>query len=115
MSLLPIEAHNEYGVCFHIKVVSQGSTNALSFPCSGNPLSSGRWSTDGCVRNDNLSNSTHTVCQCTHLTNFAILLSARPLALSRAVALSLEIIGYIGVSLSVIAMVATIITLVFLR
>ena len=67
------------------------------------------------MRNDRLSNSTHTVCECTHLTNFAILLSAQPLGLPAGVALSLSVIGYIGVALSVVAMVATIISLVFLR
>ena len=49
---------------------------------SSDPLVNGRWDTEGCVRNDNLSNSTQTVCECTHLTNFAILLSAR-LGISR--------------------------------
>ncbi len=44
---------------------------------SSDPLVNGRWDTEGCVRNDGLSNSTQTVCECTHLTNFAILLSAR--------------------------------------
>ena len=67
------------------------------------------------MRNDNLSNSTHTVCECTHLTNFAILLSAKPLTLPSAVALSLSIIGYIGVALSATAMLATIISLMCLR
>ena len=69
------------------------------------------------MRNDRLSNSTHTVCECTHLTNFAILLSAQPLGLPAGVALdlSLSVIGYIGEALSVAAIVATIISLVFLR
>ena len=82
---------------------------------SGSPLVSGRWDTEGCVRNDSLSNSTHTVCECTHLTNFAILLSARPLDLPAGVALSLSVIGYIGVALSVAAMVATIVALAALK
>ncbi len=67
------------------------------------------------MKNETLSNSTQTVCECTHLTNFAILLSARPLNLSPGVGLSLEIIGYIGISLSVLAMLATIFALTFLR
>ncbi|XP_064399841.1 uncharacterized protein LOC135346210 isoform X4 [Halichondria panicea] len=82
---------------------------------SDNLLANGRWDTEGCVRNDSLSNSTQTVCECTHLTNFAILLSAQPLNIPSGVALSLSIIGYIGVSLSVIAMLATIVALVFFR
>ena len=67
------------------------------------------------MRNDRLSNSTHTVCECTHLTNFAILLSAQPLDLPAGVALSLSVIGYIGVALSVVAMVATIVALAALK
>ena len=79
-------------------------------------LVSGRWNTTGCVRNDSRSTSTQTVCECTHLTNFAILLSAKPgLTLPSAVALSLSIIGYIGVALSVTAMLATIVSLVSLK
>ena len=78
-------------------------------------LVSGRWDTKGCVRNDSLSNSTHTVCECTHLTNFAILLSAQPLDLPDTVALSLSVIGYIGVALSTVAMVATIVALAALK
>ena len=82
---------------------------------SSDSLVNGRWDTEGCVRNDSISNSTQTVCECTHLTNFAILLSARPLNISFVVGLSLSIIGYTGVSLSVIAMLATIVALVFFR
>ena len=78
------------------------------------PLVSGRWDTEGCVRNDRLSNSTHTVCECTHLTNFAILLSAKPIS-DPVHSFALGVIGYIGVSLSVLAMLCTIAALVFLR
>ena len=66
------------------------------------------------MRNDSLSNSTHTVCECTHLTNFAILLSARPI-LDPVNSFVLGVIGYIGVSLSVLAMLSTIVALVFLK
>ena len=65
------------------------------------------------MRNDSLSNSTHTVCECTHLTNFAILLSAQPI-LDLVNSFALSVIGYIGVSLSVAAMLCTITALVFL-
>ena len=66
------------------------------------------------MRNDSLSNSTHTVCECTHLTNFAILLSAQPIS-DPVNSFALSVIGYIGVSLSVAAMLGTITALVFLR
>ena len=40
---------------------------------------SGRWSREGCTRNDEESEPTRTVCECNHLTHFAILLSPRAL------------------------------------
>ncbi|XP_064406818.1 adhesion G-protein coupled receptor G2-like isoform X2 [Halichondria panicea] len=81
---------------------------------SDSRLVNGRWNTTGCERNDSLSNSTHTVCECTHLTNFAILLSSQPIV-EGVHGFALEVIGYIGVSLSVLAMLATIVALVYLR
>ena len=75
-----------------------------------NILSIGEWSRRGCSRNANLSNTFVTVCECTHLTHFAILLSASPPNFSDPVALSLEIIGYVGVSISLVAMALTITT-----
>ena len=77
-----------------------------------NILSAGQWSDRGCARNENLSNNSITVCECDHLTHFAILLSAAPLNLTDAVVLSLEIIGYVGVSVSLVAMGLTIFTFV---
>ena len=86
----------------------------LIISCSDSRLVNGRWNIRGCERNDSLSNSTHTVCECTHLTNFAILLSSQPIV-GGVHAFVLEVIGYIGVSLSVLAMLATIVALVYLR
>ena len=73
------------------------------------------WSDKGCVKNGLLSNDTRTVCECNHLTHFAILLSARPQQLSEGVTLSLNIIGYVGVAVSLVAMTLTVITFVMLR
>ena len=56
-----------------------------------------------------------TVCKCNHLTHFAILLSARPLQISPQKILSLQIIGYIGVSVSLVAMAATVFVFLFLK
>ncbi len=78
-------------------------------------LSSGEWSDRNCSRNDTLSNISVTVCECTHLTHFAILLSAATQQLSAGVTLSLEIIGYVGVTVSLVAMAITIITLLALK
>ncbi len=54
------------------------------------------------------------MCECTHLTNFAILLSSQPIV-GGVDAFILGLIGYIGVSLSVLAMLATIVALAYLR
>ena len=45
-------------------------------------LSAGQWSERGCNRSENLSNTSVTVCECNHLTHFAIFLSAAPLNLT---------------------------------
>ena len=80
--------------------------------CSNRPgavLYPGRWSKEGCETNSSL---TQTVCKCNHLTHFAILLSARPLKCQQ---FALQIIGYIGVSLSLVAMAATVVVFIFLK
>ena len=71
-----------------------------------------QWSTEGCKTS---FTSTSTVCKCNHLTHFAILLSARPLNLSKEQTLSLQITGYIGVSISLVAMAVTIFVFAFLK
>ena len=73
-------------------------------------LSVGQWSDRGCNRSESLSNTSVTVCECNHLTHFAILLSVAPLNITDAVVLSLEVIGYMGVSVSLIAMSLVIFT-----
>ena len=78
-------------------------------------LSTGQWSERGCDINQNLSNVSVTVCECDHLTHFAILLSAAPLNLSNPVTLSLEIISYVGVGVSLLAMALTICTFLLLK
>ena len=78
-------------------------------------LSIGQWSDRECKRSESLSNTSVTVCECDHLTHFAILLSAAPLNLSQSVTLSLEIISYVGVSISLVAMTLTITTFIILK
>ena len=78
-------------------------------------LSVGQWSDRGCNRSESLSNTSVTVCECNHLTHFAILLSAAPLNLTDAVVLSLEVIGYVGVSVSLVAMGLVIFTFTALK
>ncbi len=64
----------------------------------------GKWSTNGCTRNQQLSSSMATVCECTHLTHFGILLSAKPVPVDKVNSLALRIIGYVGVAVSLVAM-----------
>ena len=75
-------------------------------------LFSGSWSDYGC---ETTFNSTSTVCKCNHLTHFAILLSARPIQLPPQQTLGLEVTGYIGVGVSLVAMAATIWVFIFLK
>ena len=56
-----------------------------------------------------------TVCECNHLTHFAILLSAQPLNTSAEVTLSLQIIGYVGVAVSLVAMAITVLTFIAMK
>ena len=67
------------------------------------------------MKNEGLSNVSVTVCECDHLTHFAILLSPAPVNTSAAVTLSLRIIGYAGVSVSLVAMAVTIFTFIILK
>lgn len=53
------------------------------------------------------------MCECYHLTHFAILLSAAPLDLPASVTVSLEIIGAVGVAVSLLAMAITVFTFLF--
>ena len=78
-------------------------------------LSIGQWSDRGCYRNESLSNSSVTVCECNHLTHFALLLSAAPPNFTASVVLSLETISKVGVSISVVAMALAITTFVVLK
>ena len=78
-------------------------------------LSAGQWSERDCTKNEVLSNTSVTVCECTHLTHFAILLSAAPLKLADSVTLSLEIIGYVGVAISLVAMTLTVCIFIIIR
>ena len=80
-----------------------------------NILSVGQWSDRGCNRSESLSNTSVTVCECNHLTHFAILLSAAPLNHTDAVVLSLEVISIVGVSVSLVAMALTIFTFVVFK
>eukprot|EP00051_Salpingoeca_urceolata_P012953 m.161611 g.161611 ORF g.161611 m.161611 type:complete len:2053 (-) comp17651_c0_seq3:286-6444(-) len=56
----------------------------------------GEWRTDGCSKRDDLSSGSVVVCECTHLTNFAVLTSD-----SASTGLAIKFITYIGLAISV--------------
>ncbi|XP_077861447.1 uncharacterized protein LOC100373893 [Saccoglossus kowalevskii] len=65
------------------------------------------WSVVGCYLDDDASNSSHTVCHCNHLTNFAILMQfTEPIDLGVHDDV-LEYLTYIGTSISVLCLVIT--------
>uniref|UniRef100_A0A452FXK2 Adhesion G protein-coupled receptor D1 n=1 Tax=Capra hircus TaxID=9925 RepID=A0A452FXK2_CAPHI len=73
-------------------------------------LSSGEgiWSNQGCALTE--GNLSYSVCRCTHLTNFAILMQVVPLELTRGHQVALSSISYIGCSLSVLCLAVTLVT-----
>ncbi|XP_076814364.1 uncharacterized protein LOC143460654 isoform X2 [Clavelina lepadiformis] len=68
-----------------------------------NLSATGYWSNEGCVKLK--SNSTHTECECDHLTNFAILMSVNGIEFSETDEVSLSVITWVGCCLSVICLV----------
>nr|XP_006819829.1 PREDICTED: uncharacterized protein LOC102809949 [Saccoglossus kowalevskii] len=71
----------------------------------------GGWSTDGCTVGG--VNDTHVICLCNHLTNFAVLLKLKDTQISAADSMALEIITYIGCSLSLFGLLLSILTIAF--
>uniref|UniRef100_A0A1A8NUH7 CD97 molecule n=1 Tax=Nothobranchius pienaari TaxID=704102 RepID=A0A1A8NUH7_9TELE len=70
---------------------------------------SGAWSTDGCSQLR--SNATHTVCTCRHLSSFAVLMALYPVEPDYG----LEMLTKIGLSLSLVCLVLSILTFKFCR
>jgi len=83
------------------------------FVNEGNSVN-GRWSKQGCDVSKEESNKTTTVCVCNHLTHFAILLSPR-VEVPEHHAAALGIIGYVGVSISLVCLLLTVAAFLFLR
>nr|XP_012311361.1 adhesion G-protein coupled receptor D1 isoform X2 [Aotus nancymaae] len=86
------------------------SSNQVFVYCAFLDFSSreGVWSNQGCVLAG--GNRTHSICRCTHLTNFAVLMQVVPLELARGHQVALSSISYVGCSLSVLCLVATLVT-----
>ncbi|GLH02726.1 Latrophilin-3 [Gryllus bimaculatus] len=66
------------------------------------------WSDEGCRVEQ--TNHTHTLCQCNHLTNFAVLMDVHATYLTPSHQMALQIITYIGCIISVVCLVLTIVT-----
>ncbi|XP_036408642.1 adhesion G protein-coupled receptor E2 [Megalops cyprinoides] len=64
----------------------------------------GAWSEEGC--NATQSNSTHTVCTCTHLSSFAVLMALYDMKDS----FQLQLITWVGLSISLVCLLLSIIT-----
>ncbi|XP_053445507.1 adhesion G-protein coupled receptor D1 [Nycticebus coucang] len=88
---------------------TNGSNNVFLY-CAFLDFSSGEgvWSNRGCVRIE--GNLTYSTCHCTHLTNFAILMQVVPLELASGHQVALSSISYIGCSVSVLCLAATLAT-----
>ncbi|XP_012280589.1 latrophilin Cirl isoform X2 [Orussus abietinus] len=71
------------------------------------------WSEEGCHLHR--SNATHTVCQCNHLTNFAVLMDVHAVKLDIAHQVALQIITYTGCIISVVCLVLAILTFQLFR
>lgn len=71
------------------------------------------WSRDGCRMSE--TNSTHTTCECAHLTNFAVLMDVRAVKLDVGHQVALQIITYVGCIISIVCLVLAILTFQLFR
>ncbi|XP_066588613.1 latrophilin Cirl-like isoform X1 [Prorops nasuta] len=71
------------------------------------------WSEEGCqIRG---TNDTHTICECNHLTNFAVLMDVHAVRLDITHQFALQIITYIGCIISVVCLVLAILSFQLFR
>ncbi|KAK7099782.1 latrophilin-like protein 1 isoform X2 [Littorina saxatilis] len=78
--------------------------------CSFWDTEKGGWSSEGCEVFE--SNKTHTICKCNHLTSFAVLMdiTGASLLLPSDVRFSLELMTYIGCTISIICLMLSWVT-----
>ncbi|XP_064434256.1 adhesion G-protein coupled receptor D1 isoform X1 [Mirounga angustirostris] len=90
------------------------NSNLVFLYCAFLDFSSGEgvWSNQGCVLTE--GNLSYSVCRCTHLTNFAILMQVVPMELTREHQMALSSITYIGCSVSLVCLVLTLVTFAML-
>ncbi|XP_047417534.1 adhesion G-protein coupled receptor D1 isoform X2 [Sciurus carolinensis] len=105
-----ITVHLRHRLTQKQRIDASNASNRVFLYCAFLNFSSGEgvWSSQGCVRTE--GNLTYSVCHCTHLTNFAILMQVVPLQLTRGHQVALSSISYIGCSLSVLCLAATLVT-----
>ncbi|KAI4536166.1 hypothetical protein MG293_013558 [Ovis ammon polii] len=91
-------------------IEATNESNRIFLYCAFLDFSSGEgiWSNQGCALTE--GNLSYSVCRCTHLTNFAILMQVVPLELTRGHQVALSSISYIGCSLSVLCLAVTLVT-----
>ncbi|KAJ7379075.1 hypothetical protein OS493_018872 [Desmophyllum pertusum] len=81
--------------------------------------STGHWSTDGCYKDEKLSDDKATVCHCNHLTHFAVLMRVtddpKVTQPGDPHIQALEIITYVGCGLSLLGEILTVITISCLK
>ncbi|KAH3726549.1 hypothetical protein DPMN_052416 [Dreissena polymorpha] len=89
-------------------VFKHSQTNLSSAACSywkfGSANVTGKWSSDGCTVRE--SNNSFTVCDCSHLTNFAVLMS--PFVEADSESIPLRVVSIVGIGLSMLCLLITI-------
>ncbi|XP_046845837.1 adhesion G protein-coupled receptor L4-like [Xenia sp. Carnegie-2017] len=73
--------------------------------------SDGVWSTEGCIRDEPLSNTNITVCRCNHLTHFGVLIQVTDEEISPTDIRALTAITYVGSALSLIGVFFTVLAI----
>ncbi|XP_048757529.2 adhesion G protein-coupled receptor L3-like isoform X2 [Ostrea edulis] len=92
---------------------TQGLHGSLSPTCAYWEFRDSLWSTSGCWRLT--YNETHTTCQCSHLTNFAVLMDVTGTQLSQEHEFALMTITYFGCFISIICLLLSLITFSYFR
>ncbi|XP_070538271.1 adhesion G-protein coupled receptor D1-like [Ptychodera flava] len=116
-----VELNDDFSITLGVKnqqiqtSVSGRSNRSCVFWKYGEGDSAGVWSRDGCWVNDSISNSTYTFCHCNHLTNFAVLMQVVDVEVPPAFNEVMQYITIIGSALSIICLLATIVTYAALR
>jgi len=81
--------------------------------------STGHWSTEGCHKDEQLSSEQATVCHCNHLTHFAVLMrvtdNTEVVLPDKPHIQALEVITYVGFSLSLLGEILTIVAITCLK